>query len=54
MAGHTVAVLGGGVGGIVAANELRRRLVTGPQEDPDELGARYRRLADVRGARGAA
>ncbi len=29
-------------------------VVTGPQEDPDELGARYRRLADVRGARGAA
>lgn len=29
MAGHTVAVLGGGVGGIVAANELRRRLDPG-------------------------
>jgi len=26
MAGNTIAILGGGVGGLVAANELRRRI----------------------------
>ena len=41
MASHSVAVLGGGVGGIVAANELRRRLDPGDRVLVIEREARH-------------